>query len=85
MWDSEKWTQGSTKFWVVRELQSHLNLDRLKYKRSGVNQKFISHKLVYTGNIEFFEIIPSSLIPYVLTMIVDHATHNDKRTDVEAR
>lgn len=77
--------QVSDVFKTKMQLYLHLNL--LKNKRFVVNQKFIMHNLVFnqTCNMGLFETIPSSLIPSVFAMIANHATHNDKRTDAEAK
>lgn len=69
------------------QMQLYLHLNRPSNKRSVVNQKFIMHNLVYnqTRNMDLLETIPSSLIPSVLAMIANHPTHNDRRTDAEAK
>ena len=69
------------------QMQLYLHLNRIKNKRTVVNQKFLLHNLVYSEacDMDLFETIPSSLIPSVFAMIAKHATHNIKRTDAKAR
>ena len=69
---------------IKTRIQISLNLNRLTNKQTVANQKFTLNHLVYREKIDLFESIPGVGIPLVLATIVNHSTHNGKRTDANA-